>query len=109
MNHNPYDANGFDSNPFALNCTRYVFVLDDDVDPDGDVLFISFVEPESLMGGQVTISTHPNRPGKDVVLYDPPDNLGGADEFFYEVQDGRGGVAWVTVYMNMDPSLTCPS
>ena len=109
----PYDSvAGYDSRTFALNCTEYVFVLDDDVDPDGDFLFLTAVGSggsfgTTTMGGTVQITTHPQRPGRDVVLYSPPWNLGGADDFWYQVEDGRGGYAVVTVYMNMDSARSC--
>ena len=103
----PYDSvAGYDSSPFAYNCPRYMFVLDDDIDPDGDSLEITAYTQPSV-GGSVTVSTHAQRPGDDVLLYDPPTNFGGADDFTYTVSDGHGGTDVVTVYVQMDSGLSC--
>ncbi|HEV2210475.1 MAG TPA: LamG-like jellyroll fold domain-containing protein [Verrucomicrobiae bacterium] len=55
-------------------------------DPDGDTLSISAVSSPSTNGGTVTLAP-------DGVVYVPPTNYVGADEFRYTVTDGLGGTA----------------
>jgi hypothetical protein len=53
-------------------------------DPDGDLPFLSAINPASLQGGVVTTNA-------GWVFYTPPAGLTNQDSFGYTVGDGRGG------------------
>ncbi len=75
-----------------------VRVLDNDEDPDGDVLLIDSVEVLDESSAQVWIT-----PAHDTVQVSPPAGFEGTVTFGYGISDGRGGTASaiVTVEITM--------
>jgi len=66
------------------------------LDPDGDPVAVSGVNPKSLCGGMVSLNS-------DVISYTPPTNYFGADEFSYTLSDHRGGSTLGTVRVTVVP------
>ena len=71
--------------------TTLLPVLDNDSDPDGDLLTLSLRGPDTVLGGSARLV----RGGTGVQLDVPADATGSA-ELPYEVSDGRGGTAVAT-------------
>jgi hypothetical protein len=69
--------------PMAISFAR---MLENDNDPDGDPVTLIQVDSLSLQGGTVVS----NATG---VLYTPPADYVGADQFTYSVSDGRNGLS----------------
>ncbi|HET6584582.1 MAG TPA: Ig-like domain-containing protein, partial [Nannocystaceae bacterium] len=69
-------------------------VLANDVDPDGDALFVSAFDASSAHGAEVTIDAD------GALTYDAPSSFWGPDTFEYTISDGIAeGTAQVTVYV----------
>ncbi len=77
-----------------------ISVLDNDGDPDGDLLAISAVTQGS--SGLVTVNAG------GTVTYTPEANFHGADSFTYTVADGRGGTDAATVTVTVTPVNNAP-
>ncbi len=75
-------------------------VLANDGDPDGDSLTIQSVDNLSKEGGTVAIASG-NR-----VVYTPPANFTGEDQFYYMVSDGNGGTARAKVTVTVTAPLS---
>ena len=81
-------------------------VLDNDEDPDGDVLLIESIEILDATGAQVWVT-----PRRDAVQVTPPAGFTGSISFAYTVTDGRGGSARGLVNVEvtaMDPDANRP-
>ncbi|PWU13392.1 MAG: hypothetical protein C5B50_19475 [Verrucomicrobia bacterium] len=63
-------------------------------DPDGDATFIQSVNGTSAQGGSVLLT------GTNVI-YTPPANYAGADNFAYTLSDSFGGTSNATVYVTV--------
>jgi CSLREA domain-containing protein len=70
-------------------------LLANDSDVDGDSLAITAAGSASSLGGAVTLD------GTNII-YTPPLNHNGADQFSYTVSDGHGGSASATVTVAVD-------
>ncbi len=79
-------------------------VLDNDSDPDGDILTIIAHDTTTVKGGTVEL----NPDGS--FTYSPPDGFSGLDSFTYSVSDGNGTSATATVTVAVkDPANNDPS
>ena len=89
--------------PVAVNDTAQtiqdipvvIAILDNDSDPDGDLIFVKKLITTGLSGA-VTLQDD------ETVYYIPPDGFTGSDAFRYSIGDGRGGLdtAHVAVTVN---------
>jgi hypothetical protein len=70
-------------------------VLENDYDPDGDLLAVTSVGP--AIGGTVAINTD------GTVTYTPDAGFTGPDAFVYTISDGNGGTAEATVNVAVSP------
>ena len=80
-------------------------VLDNDSDPDGDLLSIaSFTQPGN---GQVLLNKNgtPDDVTDDRLVYKPNANFTGADIFEYTISDGNGGTDTAIVLVNVLPTV----
>jgi hypothetical protein len=77
-------------------------VLDNDSDPNGDVLTLKSATG-GAMGGVVN-----GQPGGTLLTYAPPADFFGTDTFTYTVQDGNGGEATATVTVTVRPVNDAP-
>ncbi|MEZ5230143.1 MAG: Ig-like domain-containing protein [Acidimicrobiales bacterium] len=75
-----------------------VRVLDNDEDPDGDVLLVAGVELVDTSDAHVWIT-----PSRDAVQVTPRAGFAGRISFRYTIDDGRGGVA--TALVTVDVSI----
>lgn len=66
-------------------------VLENDSDPDGDVLTIISIDEQSVNGGTIVDT------GNGILTYTPAAGFIGKDTFTYTVSDGHGGEATATV------------
>jgi hypothetical protein len=76
-----------------LNTPVVIAVLDNDADPDGDLLLVSAASQPT--NGAVTFE------GGAAVTYTPNASFVGADAFTYTVTDGRGGFATTSVVVTV--------
>ncbi|NOX43306.1 MAG: tandem-95 repeat protein [Gammaproteobacteria bacterium] len=90
--------------PIAISDAVYTYVdmtvntgnvLANDMDTNGDTLTISSSDIASAQAGSVTYN------GDGTFTYVPPDQFEGSDSFEYIIQDGRGGSAATTVFINV--------
>lgn len=70
-------------------------LLANDTDPDLDVLRIISVSETSAQGASVAWA-------EGWILYQPPNDPGGPDQFTYQVYDGRGGADETTVTVTVE-------
>lgn len=78
-------------------------VLENDTDPEGDVLSIVAVQEITTEGG----SAEPDGTNS-AVLYTPPTDFAGTDTFTYTVSDGNGGEATATVTVTVSAVNDAP-
>ena len=79
-------------------------VLDNDTDPDGDVLTASpFTDMQTLKGGRVTLHEDGS------FIYTPREGYSGRDTFCYVVQDNNGGEDLVNVCINVEETDEVPT
>lgn len=76
-----------------------IFVLDNDSDPDGDLLSISGIPVTTNSGGTVNISGN-------TLLYNPAFGFIGTENFNYTISDGRGGTATATVTVTTEQDVS---
>ena len=76
--------------------SRIIQVLNNDSDPNGDLLVISDVENVSPEQGIVVLS-----PDRRTVQYTPAGGFSGTATFAYEVSDGNGGTDRATVQVTV--------
>ena len=86
-------------------------VLDNDVDPDGDVLTITEINGTPVMVGEPT--TLPSGAvvtlnADGTVSYDPVADYNGPDSFTYMIDDGQGGTDVATVNLDVTPVNDAP-
>ncbi len=90
--------------------SRYVAVLDNDFDPDGDTLTVVSVA-RSYYGGATEITAPPPSLSdrRQVVRYYTPAGYaaGTVDNFAYTVSDGRGGIGTGTAYITITTAAQC--
>ena len=86
VNGRPQPVN--DRRPVLANATTQLDVVDNDIDPDGDVLTLTDVTPAS--NGTVEVLA-------GFASYTPTGGFIGLDSFSYSVNDGRGGTATASV------------
>ncbi len=81
-------------------------VLDNDTDPDGDVLVVSAVDAIAETAGRLDLVD-----GGRAVQLTPAAGFGGTVSFGYSADDGRGGTAraWVTVQVVPEDSDRAPA
>lgn len=79
---------------------RFVDVLGNDGDPDGDPLTLESVG----LASNGTTSITPLLGGSPMVSYAPNPGFSGADSFTYEISDGNGGTATGTVNVQVEPN-----
>ncbi len=84
-----------DSAKTVKNTSINIPVLANDIDGDGDKLFVTDVS-KSKQGGLISI----NAAGSGI-KYTPRRNYTGTDSFTYTISDGVGGVATATVNINV--------
>lgn len=79
-------------------------LLANDIDDDGDLVWLRAVVPRGLGGGHVVLDG-------GIVIYAPPDPdvPGLEDVVWYEVSDGKGGVAMGTLTVRVTGSPLPPS
>ena len=81
-----------DSATTAFNTPVEIAVLNNDSDPDGDLLSVEdFTNPNS---GSVSING-------DALIYTPNDGFSGSDSFSYTISDGNGGTASAEVLLEV--------
>jgi hypothetical protein len=78
--------------------TTILPVLDNDTDPDGDVLVVSSVDPVAEASG-----TLDEIDGGRALQFTPTEGYAGTVAFTYTVDDGRGGTASAAVQVNVRP------
>jgi len=97
--------------PVAVNDTSttnedtpvVIHVLENDTDPDGDILHISGIDTSQTVG-HVSINA-----GDTAVTYTPELNFSGVDSFHYSISDGQGGSDEATVRLVVNPVNDPPS
>ncbi len=72
-------------------------VLDNDSDPDDDILTVSDYDDTSAEGGMVDCTS------AGLCTYTPPTDFNGADTFAYTASDGYGGTDTATVTVTVNP------
>ncbi|MFT7433781.1 MAG: TatD DNase family protein [Alphaproteobacteria bacterium] len=93
----------FDFTPTAMNPTLTMTeekLLDNDVDEDGDELFIKEINDYALVGNIYFDRDH------RLLIYTPKEGFIGSDKFIYTVTDGRGGFDTATVTINVAREYT---
>ncbi len=78
--------------------TSIVEVLENDTDPDGDVLTVSKVDEIAEAAGRLDVID-----GGRALQYTPADGAAGTLSFRYTADDGRGGVAEASVNLRVVP------
>ncbi|MGX5696211.1 Ig-like domain-containing protein [Agromyces soli] len=78
--------------------TSIIEVLENDTDPDGDVLTVSRVGDVSEAAGRLDVID-----GGRALQYTPADGAAGTLSFRYTADDGRGGVAEATANLRIVP------
>ncbi|MCK4470164.1 MAG: DNRLRE domain-containing protein, partial [Anaerolineae bacterium] len=73
-------------------------VLENDSDPDDDLLIVSDYDDTSAEGGMVDCTS------AGLCTYTPPVGFNGADTFTYTASDGRGGTDTATVTVTVNPT-----
>ena len=74
-----------------------ISVLDNDSDPDDDILTVSDYDDTSAEGGMVDCTS------AGLCTYTPPTDFNGADTFAYTASDGYGGTDTATVTVTVNP------
>jgi VCBS repeat-containing protein len=77
-------------------------LLDNDLDPDGNPLFINTIPVRLPYFGEVTLQQDGS------FSYLAPSNFNGEDSFDYEIQDGQGGFAQATVTITIHSTNDAP-
>ena len=72
-------------------------VLENDSDPDDDLLIVSDYDDTSAEGGMVDCTS------AGLCTYTPPTDFNGADTFAYTASDGYGGTDTATVTVTVNP------
>ncbi len=107
INHPPIATNDNQTTYSAHPGTKhFIFVLENDSDPDGDALGISHVTQPSH--GKTGISTAQGTPQK-TVWYTPRTGFTGTDSFTYTIQDTHGNSATATVTLNVTQGNRAPN
>ena len=77
-------------------------VLENDSDPDDDLLIVSDYDDTSAEGGMVDCTS------AGLCTYTPPTDFNGADTFAYTASDGYGGTDTATVTVTVNPITDPP-
>ncbi|MBE9165386.1 tandem-95 repeat protein [Tychonema sp. LEGE 06208] len=77
-------------------------VLANDSDPDGDPLNLSIFKTSDNGKAEVRHNGTPDDPTDDYIAYTPNPDFSGEDVFFYQIDDGKGGVAVTKVEVTVD-------
>ncbi len=82
-------------------------VLDNDFDPDGDALKITFAATDKISanGGTIKLNNNgtPDDFSDDKLVYRPAAGFTGVDTFTYAISDGNGGMDMATVKVKVKP------
>ncbi|VEP12678.1 conserved hypothetical protein [Hyella patelloides LEGE 07179] len=88
-----------------VNTPITIDVLDNDNDPENDLLNINSFETTSTEGGSISLDDRgtPSNLSDDRLIYNPPDNFSGNDSFSYTIADEQGAIstaATVSITLN---------
>ena len=89
-----------DATTAAFQTQTFIPVMANDTDPDGPVLSIAAVQSQTNAGGTAIVHDNgtPGNTADDGILYMPPPQFSGPDQFGYTISDGgRTSSAVVTV------------
>ena len=80
-----------------VNTNLVIYVIDNDSDPDGDDVFIAFIDQSQTLGTATIM------PGDTTIMYETPADQTGWDDFSYTITDGKGGYDSAIVHVEILP------